>query len=312
MKVFRELDALPDFRNPVITIGTFDGVHVGHTSIIERVCKRAKEVDGESVMITFEPHPRLVLSNHLAPIELIYSLDEKIEALSKMQVDNLVVVPFTKAFADMSAMAYIEDFLVKYFKPHTFIIGYDHHFGKNRQGNFDLLNEVKEKYGFQLEEIPVQEVTDVAVSSTKIREALHIGDIQKANHLLGKPFVLHGLVVHGEQRGRSIGFPTANLDIIEPHKIVPANGVYAVSIELHEQQYKGMMNIGVRPTINTLHKRSIEVHLFDFNQEIYQQILGVSLQFRLRDEKKFDSIEHLIQQLNEDKKQAIEKLGAII
>ncbi|MBK7764209.1 MAG: bifunctional riboflavin kinase/FAD synthetase [Bacteroidetes bacterium] len=308
MRVYRGLDVLPDFRNPVITIGTFDGVHVGHTSIINRLCTRANEVNGESVIITFEPHPRLVLSNHTTPIELLYSLDEKIEALSKMNVDNLVVVPFTKVFAELSAKDYIEDFLVHHFKPHTFIIGYDHHFGKNRQGNFDLLNAVKGQYGFNLEEIPVQEITHVAVSSTKIREALHRGDITQANTLLGKPFVLHGQVVHGEQKGRLLGFPTANLQIMETHKLIPANGVYAVFAEVNHRMYKGMMNIGIRPTINNLHQRSIEVHMFDFDEEIYQQTIGVQMLHRLRDEKKFESIEGLIQQLHEDKSIALQIL----
>ncbi len=306
MRVYRGLTHLPAFKNPVITIGTFDGVHLGHAKIIERLRKKAQEVRGESIIITFDPHPRFVISaNSGTPIELLSTSEEKINALQEMQADVLVVVPFTPEFSEITAEAYIRDFIVNNFHPHTIIIGYDHHFGKNRQGNYQLLEAVKSTYGFQLEEIPVQEIEHIAISSTKIRKALHAGDIHKANELLGKNYSIEGRVVHGEQRGRLIGFPTANLKIDDVHKLIPANGVYAIQAFLNTSRYQGMMNIGVRPTVSMTHQRSIEVNIFDFDQDIYNQLLRIEFVGRLRDERKFNSVAELTEQLNRDKMQAL-------
>ncbi len=307
MRVFRGLDNLPPFKNPVLTIGTFDGVHLGHAKIIERLRKKAIEVDGESIIITFDPHPRFVVAPNSTPIELLSTSQEKIKALQALHVDNVVIVPFTKAFSDISAEAYIRDFIVSNFHPHTIIIGYDHHFGKNRQGNYQLLESVKATYGFQLEEIPVQEIEHIAVSSTKIRAALHIGDIKKANELAGKYYTLEGVVIHGEKRGRLIGFPTANVHVGDAHKLIPANGVYAVKAYLKETVYKAMLNIGVRPTISSSNHRSIEVNIIDFDQDIYDETLRIEFVDKLRDEIKFNGIDELIAQLTIDKQDALSR-----
>ena len=307
MRVFKGLDNLPPFKNPVLTIGTFDGVHLGHAKIIERLRKKAIEVDGESIIITFDPHPRFVVAPNSTPIELLSTSQEKIKALQALHVDNVVIVPFTKAFSDISAEAYIRDFIVSNFHPHTIIIGYDHHFGKNRQGNYQLLESVKATYGFQLEEIPVQEIEHIAVSSTKIRAALHIGDIKKANELAGKYYTLEGVVIHGEKRGRLIGFPTANVHVGDAHKLIPANGVYAVKAYLKETIYKAMLNIGVRPTISSSNHRSIEVNIIDFDQDIYDETLRIEFVDKLRDEIKFNGIDELIAQLTIDKQDALSR-----
>ena len=307
MRVFKGLDNLPPFKNPVLTIGTFDGVHLGHAKIIERLRKKAIEVDGESIIITFDPHPRFVVAPNSTPIELLSTSQEKIKALQVLYVDNVVIVPFTKAFSDISAEAYIRDFIVSNFHPHTIIIGYDHHFGKNRQGNYELLESVKATYGFQLEEIPVQEIEHIAVSSTKIRAALHIGDIKKANELAGKYYTLEGVVIHGEKRGRLIGFPTANVHVGDAHKLIPANGVYAVKAYLKETAYKAMLNIGVRPTVSSSNHRSIEVNIIDFDQDIYDETLRIEFVDKLRDEIKFNGIDELIAQLTIDKQDALSR-----
>lgn len=310
MRVFYGLDQLPQFKNPVITIGTFDGVHLGHASIIDRLKKKAAQVDGESIIITFDPHPRRVLSPSENTIELLTTLDEKITALSHLHIDHLVVVPFTLAFADLSARDYIGEFIVKHFHPNTIIIGYDHHFGKNREGNYRLMEAVREEYGYTLEEIPVQEIEHSAISSTRIRKALHAGDIVKANDYLGKPYSLQGTVVHGEHRGRSIGFPTANISVAEQSKLIPANGVYAVQVVVSGTPYQGMMNIGFRPTIAINSQRSLEVNLFGFEGDLYGQILKIEFIARLRDEQKFEDIEQLKQQLERDKILAMHILNA--
>ena len=307
MRVFKGLDNLPPFKNPVLTIGTFDGVHLGHAKIIERLRKKAIEVDGESIIITFDPHPRFVVAPNSTPIELLSTSQEKIKALQALHVDNVVIVPFTKAFSDISAEAYIRDFIVSNFHPHTIIIGYDHHFGKNRQGNYQLLESVKATYGFQLEEISVQEIEHIAVSSTKIRAALHIGDIKKANELAGKYYTLEGVVIHGEKRGRLIGFPTANVHVGDAHKLIPANGVYAVKAYLKKTVYKAMLNIGVRPTISSSNHRSIEVNIIDFDQDIYDETLRIEFVDKLRDEIKFNGIDELIAQLTIDKQDALSR-----
>lgn len=308
MKVYQGFENLPLFKNPVVTIGTFDGVHAGHRSIIERIRRKAMEVEGESVLITFEPHPRLVLSNSSQPLWLLSSLSEKIKLLAALEIDHLVVVNFTKAFSELSADEYIKDFLINHFHPHTFVIGYDHHFGKGRTGNYALLEKVKGLYGFDLVEIPAQEIEHITVSSTKIREALQTGQIHIANEYLCKPYLMQGLVMHGEKRGRLLGFPTANLDIEDEHKLIPLQGVYAVQAMVRGEVFKGMLNIGIRPTVSSSSKRSIEVNLFDFDKEIYGEELQLFVVARIRDEQKFASLDELTNQLKLDKSMAIELL----
>lgn len=305
MKVYRGIDALPPFINPVVTIGTFDGVHAGHRVIIERIRKRAAEIKGQSILITFEPHPRLVLGTQTSPLNLLTTLDEKIELLQQLGIDFLVVVPFTKEFASMSADNYIEEFLISHFQPHTFVIGYDHHFGNHRSGNFKMLEQVKDKFGFQLEEIPVEEIEQVAVSSTKIRQALLAGKIQIANEYLCAPYRLQGKVVHGDKRGRLIGFPTANLIAEDSHKLIPEVGVYAVRAIVQQKTFKGMMNIGFRPTVHEQGSLSLEVHLFDFDESIYDTKMDVFFIDRIRDEQKFNTVEILVNQLYQDKQNAL-------
>ena len=300
MKVFRGLQDLPVFKNPVITIGTFDGVHLGHACIIQRLLKRAHDVNGVSIIITFEPHPRLVLSSQSPPLELLSSLDEKIDSLEQMRVDYLVIVPFTLAFANIPAQSYVEDFIFNHFHPHTIIIGYDHHFGRNREGDFRLLESLSKQFKYELEEIPVQEIEHIAVSSTKIRLALHEGDIRKANELAGKKYSLEGDVIEGKRLGHTIGFPTANLMMRDTYKLIPGNGVYAVQVDWNHRSLTGMMNIGIRPSVSSEGKRSLEVHIFDFNESLYGQTIRVTFVSRMRSEHKFESLDALIHQLKQD------------
>jgi riboflavin kinase/FMN adenylyltransferase len=304
MRVYKGLEDLPSFKNPVVTIGSFDGVHLGHRKIIEQIITKAKEVNGESVIITFNPHPRLVLHNETKGVSLLSTLDEKIDALEKLNVDVLVVVPFTKTFSEISAQAYIEDFLVANFHPHTLIIGYDHHFGNNRSGNFAMLAEKKIDYHFELEEIAAQEISHIAISSTKIRAALFQGNVKMANEYLCNNYTVFGKVVHGEKKGRLLGFPTANLQVMDYDKLIPAKGVYVVNVKVGAHQYRGMMNIGTRPTITDNDLVSLEVHILKLDQDLYGQYLTVEFLDRIRDEKKFSSLDELITQLTSDKKVA--------
>jgi riboflavin kinase/FMN adenylyltransferase len=311
MKVFRHIDRLPAFNRSVITIGTFDGVHIGHQKIIQQLQKIAKACGGESVLITFHPHPRHIVNPQLDLLELT-TLEERIQLLRKYGIDNLVVVPFTESFAELTAEAYIKDFLVAKFQPHKIIIGYDHKFGNKREGDFRLLQSHAQAYHYEVIEIDEEIIQESIISSTKIRNALLNGDLQLANEFLGHPYSFKGRIILNNQTGRSIGFPTANLDIEEKGKLIPGNGVYTVtaSLEGDERKFKGMMNIGMRPTINGTY-RSIEVHLFDFNEDIYDRHLTVSLQHYIRPEQKFSGLPALQEQLHKDKIQSIELLAHI-
>lgn len=305
MLVYRNIDHLPLFRNAVLTIGTFDGVHTGHQQVITQMKKRALEVDGETVIITFDPHPRTII-NAASGIRLINTLDEKIELLSDKGIDHLVVVPFTEKFAQLSAEDYISQFLIRYFKPHTLIIGYDHHFGKGRSGNYELLKLHTTTYQYQLLEIPAHVLDSISVSSTRIRQAVGHGEMDIASHLLGYTYFFSGLVVEGNKLGRTIGFPTANLEISEKSKLIPGDGVYAVDVESSDEpgkKYQGMMNIGFRPTVDGS-KRMIEVNIFNFDRSIYGSFLKVFVKKFLRPEIKFSGLNALKEQLAEDKKNA--------
>lgn len=306
MKVYQGLAQLPIFKNPVLTIGTFDGVHLGHRIILDRLLKKAQEVNGETVIITFEPHPRLVLGSEKENVKLLTTLHEKIDCLKTIGIHHLVVVPFTQEFAMQSAADYIEKFLVNHFHPHTFIIGYDHHFGKNRTGNFELLNTVKNQFRFQLEEIPAQEIEQIAVSSTKIREALLHGNMAKANTYLCRNYSFEGTVVNGDKRGRTLGFPTANIQLTDAHKLIPAKGVYVVKSWIENEIVFGMMNIGNRPTIENTSHISVEVHFFHFSKDIYNALLKIELLAYLREEKKFNSLDELVKQLHMDKENSLQ------
>ena len=299
MNVYNNINELPAFKKAVITIGTFDGLHDGHRKIIGQLKEVARNINGTTIVITFFPHPRHVLSSTEKKVFMLNTLDEKIALLQAEGIENLVVVPFTSEFSTMEADAYISDFLVNSFHPHTIIIGYDHRFGKNRAGNFQLLKEGEKKYGYEVVEITAQQLNDIAISSTKIRQKLSEGDVTAANSLLGYAYFFSGKVVKGDQLGRTIGFPTANLEIAEQEKLIPGNGVYAVDVVIKNVTHKGMMNIGFRPTVGGI-VRKIEVNIFDFNEDIYDQNMTVFLKSKLRDEKKFNSLEALKTQLAND------------
>lgn len=309
MQVHTALNQLPAFKKAVITIGTFDGVHNGHKQVLHALKSTAQSVGGESVLITFDPHPRKVVSSAILGIRLLNTLEEKKKLLEKEGIDHLVIVPFTEKFANLSATEYIEEFLVAHFHPHTIIMGHDHQFGRNRQGNYALLASKAEQFGYLLKEIPKQVVEDITISSTKIREHLSRAAIAAANQLLGYPFFFSGRVVHGNKIGRTLGYPTANLKIEDPEKIVPGNGIYAVYArpEGSDHLFKGMMSIGFRPTVDGK-SRVIEVNIFEFDREIYDELLEVHMVAYLREEKKYESLQGLIEQLGVDKQNSLQVL----
>ncbi len=309
MQVHRNLDQLPPFRQAVVTIGTFDGVHQGHRLIIRHLKEEAARIGGEAVLITFHPHPRKVVSSTILGIRLINTLEERIGLLEEAGIDHLVIVPFTGAFANQPADAYIRDFLVSRFKPHTIIIGYDHRFGRDRQGDYKMLEEQAAQFGFQLKEIPKHILREVSISSTRIREALLHHQVELANELLGYHFFFEGEVVHGNKLGRQLGFPTANLRVANEEKIIPGDGIYAVyaQVEGESEMLKGMMSIGFRPTVDGK-QRVIEVNLFDFNRDIYGKKLRVYVKKHLREEVKYDILQDLVAQITRDKEDSLNVL----
>jgi len=307
MQVHYDTDKLPVFKNAIITIGTFDGVHMGHRQIIGKLKSEAAANNGESVIITFHPHPRKVVSSAILGIRLINTLEERIELLQQLGIDHLVVVPFTEVFANQTAEEYIKDFLVEKFHPHTIIIGYDHRFGRDRLGDYRLLEKKAAAFKYTLKEIPKHILEDISISSTNIREAILHNDIATAGKLLGYDFFFSGTVVHGDKLGRQLGYPTANLKVQDEEKIVPGNGIYAVYAELTGDapetkgtRYKGMMSIGFRPTVGGK-RRVIEVNLFDFDKDIYDQTLKLYIKKYLREEIRFDGLEALVKQIDQDK-----------
>ncbi len=302
MKVHYDIEQLPEFRNAIITIGTFDGVHMGHRQIIDKLKAEAKANDGETVIVTFHPHPRKVVSSAILGIRLINTLSERIEILTQLGINHLVVVPFTEVFANQPAEDYIKNFLVDKFHPHTIIIGYDHRFGRDRLGDYRLLEKKATEYNYQLKEIPKHVLENIAISSTNIRQAILHNDIATADTLLGYEFFFSGVVVHGDKIGRKLGYPTANLKINDEEKIIPGNGIYAVYAqpEGYTERLKGMMSIGFRPTVDGK-KRVVEVNIFDFDKEIYDQTLKVFVKKYLREEIKFNGLEELVQQMDQDK-----------
>jgi riboflavin kinase/FMN adenylyltransferase len=303
MTVHHDLKQLPAFKNAVITTGAFDGVHIGHQEIIGRMKQIALEIGGETVIVTFHPHPRKVISSIPGEIKQLTSLEERIELLTQSGIDHLVVVNFDYAFSNLTADAYVKTFLFDHFHPHTILVGYDHRFGNGRNGNFELLQKFGAELGFKVEQIHEKIISDEIVSSTHIRNYILEHQIEKANALLGYPYLFDGFVVRGNQIGRTIGFPTANLHINNEEKIIPSNGVYAVKVKgkcLGDTIYNGMMNIGIRPTVDG-QKKVIEVHILDFDQDIYEQNLTVMVYEYIRGEVKFDGLEALKAQLAKDK-----------
>lgn len=308
MKVHRELaGSLPEFHKAVITIGTFDGVHLGHRQILAQLKEEAARIGGETVIITFHPHPRKIVSSVPGDIKLLNTLNEKIILLDAAGIDHLVVVPFDYVFASQTAEQYVKDFLYKYFKPHTVIIGYDHRFGKGREGNYQSMEQFGRSMGFEVKEISQQLLNEIVISSTKIRHSLIENDVATANQFLGYPYFFEGIVIEGNKLGRTIGYPTANLHIASEEKLVPGNGVYAVKVVNRKSSIvnlSGMMNIGVRPTVDGK-KRVIEVNIFDFDDDLYGQTLQVHVHHYLRGEVKFNGLDELKQQLQKDKLAAI-------
>mgnify|MGYP000033981547 FL=1 len=311
MNVYQDFHSIDKIQHPVITIGTFDGVHIGHQKIINQLNEEADKINGESVLFTFFPHPRMVLYPESHGIKLIQTQEEKMAKLEKMGLKNCIVFPFTFEFSRMTALEFVRDFLVNQLHVKKLVIGYDHQFGKNREGSLKFLKEICETYEFEVIEIPAQDIDDVNVSSTKIREAILAGNIEKANDYLGDAFELTGTVVKGNQLGRTIGFPTANIVLDSELKLIPGNGVYAVRVCVNQIWHDGMMNIGTRPTVVTNGGRTIEVNIFDFDQTIYDQKVTVQFLSKWRDEQKFNGLEELKNQLKRDEETIRAVLSAI-
>ncbi|HEU0064240.1 MAG TPA: bifunctional riboflavin kinase/FAD synthetase [Flavisolibacter sp.] len=304
MQVHYSVDNLPSFTNSVITIGTFDGVHEGHKKIISALIKEAKKNKGESIIITFHPHPRKVVYPE-EPLQLINTLNEKIELLSKTGIDHVVIVPFTKKFAESTAEHYIREFLVNNFHPGSIIIGFDHHFGKDRKGNYRLLEEYSDKCHFSLIEIPKHILDEIGVSSTKIRQALLNSKIETANKLLGYEFFFEGKVVLGDQIGRTLGYPTANLEYTDIDKIHLGHGVYAAYVQLDNILKKGMLSIGKRPTLPGMQDEKVEINIFDWEGSLYGETIRVIVKKFLRQQEKYTSLEELARQLAKDKQDSL-------
>lgn len=300
MKVYRNLEAFQNVNNPVLTTGTFDGVHIGHQKIIQQINDVANQVGGESVLLTFHPHPRMVLFPNDS-IKLISTQQEKIERLEAAGLDHLIIYPFSFDFSRLNYVEYVRNILVNGIGVKHLVIGYDHQFGRNREGSYEQLEELAPLYEFKLQEIPAQTIDDVNISSTKIRKAIMSGDMETVTNYLGYRFSLQGMVVEGNKLGRTIGFPTANIKVLDDNKIVPGNGVYAVNVRHMDTEYQGMMNIGERPTVSGEKKLSLEVNIFDFSADIYGDLVEVEYVKRIRDEQKFEGPESLAQQLQEDK-----------
>ena len=307
MQVHYDIDKLPLFTNSVITIGTFDGIHSGHHAILDQLIQEGSKHEGESVVITFHPHPRKIIRAGEAP-SLLTSIDERIALFQKKGIDHLVIVPFDLNFAELSAEEYIDKFLVHYFHPKAIVIGFDHRYGKNRAGDYALLKSKENLHEYEVIEIPEFILNNSKISSTHIRKALLAGEVEIANSLLGYAYQLEGIVIRGDQLGRTIGFPTANLAIIETEKLVPATGVYAVSVFVKKAnsiiEKNGMMNIGYRPTVSGKERR-IEIHLFNLNEDLYDLSLCVELKAFIRNEIKFSGLAELTAQLEKDKKTVI-------
>ena len=303
MIVYRGFDDLQPLPNAVVTSGTFDGVHRGHQTILARLTEVAKTSNGQSVLITYWPHPRTVVSNDSQDLKLLTTLDEKIDLLSQAGVDHLVVIPFTRSFSQLSSEEYIRQILMEKIGTKKLVIGYDHRFGRDREGGFEYIKAHQSEYGFEVEEIPRHDVEAVGVSSSKIRTALTDGNIQTANRFLGRPYSLTGTIVKGRQLGRTIGFPTANMQVDDANKLVPANGVYAVEVLYAGQVLAGMLNIGFRPTVAGTNQ-TIETYIFNFDKDIYGEHLTLRFREFLRPEQKFEGLPALVAQLKQDEESA--------
>ncbi len=311
MKIHYDIDFF-NAVNPVITIGTFDGVHLGHKKVIARLNEIARQVKGESVIFTFYPHPRLVVSASESNLRLLSSFTEKAELLEKAGIDHLVVFPFTIDFAELSYEEFIREILIEKMHIHTLVVGHDHRLGKKREGSYENILALQKKLSFNVEKIDTFILDEVDISSSKIRAAIQNGDIDKANSFLGYNYSIQGVVTEGKKIGRGIGFPTANIICGDPYKLIPVEGVYAVTVNYEDKIYKGMMNIGFRPTLNNnADHRTIEVNIFNFDKDIYQKQLTVFIHKRIREEKKYVNIYRLKDQLTRDKFKALKILSEV-
>jgi len=310
VKTFKSASAFKSKQKTVVTIGTFDGVHIGHRKIIRRLNEVAKNRDLESALLTFFPHPRMVLQQK-QDLKLINTIDERIKFLSDTGLNNLIIEPFTIDFSRLKAEDYVKKYLVDYINAKVVIVGYDHRFGRNRKANIEDLKRFAKTYNFDVEEISKQDIDDVAVSSTKIRNAIEEGQIDLANTYLSEPFVLSGQVVKGKQLGKSLGYPTANLKIDQDYKIIPKEGVYVVSANIDSKPYFGMMNIGHNPTIAKNNSKSIETYFFDFKGDLYNKTIQIKLLKRLRDERKFESVDALKAAMQKDEKYSKKYIKAL-
>ncbi|MFT4032211.1 MAG: bifunctional riboflavin kinase/FAD synthetase [Siphonobacter sp.] len=308
MQVYHGIESFQRLPYAVVTSGTFDGVHLGHQKILSRLKESARQNNGQSVVITFWPHPRMVVSADSTDLKLLSTLEEKIELLAKSGIDHLLIIPFNRDFSLLTSDEFIRSILSNAIGTKRLIIGYDHRFGRNREGGFEYLQAQAHEYGFELEEIPRQDVEHSVVSSTKIRQALLAGEIKTATAFLGRNYTLSGTVVKGRQLGRKLGYPTANLQLPETYKLVPGDGVYAVRVNWQDEVYGGMLSIGTNPTVEGT-VRTIEVNIFDFDREIYGEKLTLEFVSWLRGQVKFDSLETLIYQIGQDKIDSYAALG---
>lgn len=308
MKIYAGIEKFLGAKNPAITIGTFDGVHLGHQKIIQQLKEGAASIKGESVIFTFYPHPRMILFPEDDELKLLSTEEEKRELLEQFGVEHLIIHPFTKEFSRITYTDYVREILVNKLKIKKLIIGYNHHFGRNREGSFKELKKLAPLFHFELEKIPAQDINKVEISSTKIRKALTSGDIKTANKFLGRDYSIKGKVIKGKGLGKELGYPTANIQIDDKHKLIPADGIYAVIAEVENKIYNGMMSIGFNPTVGSGEKRTIEVNIFDFNTDIYGENIRIHFKQKLRDEKKFDSLETLKKAIDSDKEKSLKIL----
>ncbi|SHL64265.1 riboflavin kinase / FMN adenylyltransferase [Chishuiella changwenlii] len=308
MNIYNSIEDCLHLENAVVTLGMYDGVHIGHQTIIRQLNDTANKVGGESVLLTFSPHPRKVIQPDFQ-MELLSTLDEKENILEEYGLDNFIVHPFTKEFSQISSIDFVVEYLIKKLNLHTLIIGHDHHFGKNREGNFEQLKVLSKEYGFNLIQLQAVEEGDIAISSTKIRNALKEGNIEFANKALNYNYPITGKVVHGDKIGRTLGFPTANLEV-DSNKLIPKDGVYAVDVFVDNKKYLGLLSIGYRETVTNSREHRVEVNILNFNKDIYGETIRLEFRGRLRDEKKFNSLDDLISAMNQDKENAIKKYSS--
>jgi len=303
MDVFLDLNSIPKKEFPIITIGTFDGIHLGHQKLISHLLEKKKRFKGTAFLVTFEPHPQLILNNRNQPISILTTLEEKLGILQEFPIDGVIVIPFTKEISELSGQLFIKKILINKIGFKDIVIGYDHAFGKNRSGNVETLRQMSSEFGFRVNVVEPVSLNGQVVKSTAIRNALRIGDISKATAFLGRPYQITGTVSKGSGRGKNSLFPTANLEVETPHKLIPQNGVYIVEAVLNGEKYAAIANIGKRPTFGE-NNFAIEVHILDFHDNIYDKKVKISILSRIRDEKRFQSIEALKKQINKDIKAA--------